>query len=139
VAELSEQDVADLRLAWCEGAKTVRVTAERILAAHVELLQAVVERLRAQVLYWKGQTAQAEADLNQERRDRADTVERVTALHKTSERPTSMHYYCDPHECDQAGEGELQPQCDECGQWAPCSTVRTITAETTQPEGELHE
>ena len=53
-------------------------------------------------------------------------LEQVLALHPAGECPTSSHYYCEPYECDQAGDGELRAHCDECREWWPCPTVKAI-------------
>ena len=53
-------------------------------------------------------------------------LEQVLALHPAGEHPTSSHYYCEPCECDQAGDGELRAHCDECREWWPCPTVKAI-------------
>ena len=53
-------------------------------------------------------------------------LEQVLALHPAGEHPTSSHYYCEPYECDQAGDGELLVHCDVCREWWPCSTVTAI-------------
>ena len=53
-------------------------------------------------------------------------LEQVLALHPAGEHPTSSHYYCEPYECDQAGDGELLAHCDVCREWWPCSTVTAI-------------
>ncbi|SKF61462.1 Uncharacterised protein [Mycobacteroides abscessus subsp. abscessus] len=58
--------------------------------------------------------------------DAAEALERVKALHHPTPAPTSIHYRCEPSECDQAGDGELRDECDNCREWYPCSTIRTI-------------
>lgn len=57
-----------------------------------------------------------------------DALEAVLELHEMGMRPTSMHYNCEPSECDQAGDGELRAECEMCGEWWPCPTVRAVEA-----------
>ena len=61
--------------------------------------------------------------------DAAEALERVKVLHHPTPAPTSMHYHCEPSECDQAGDGELRDECDNCREWYPCSTIRAIDGE----------
>ena len=58
--------------------------------------------------------------------DAAEALERVKVLHTPTPAPTSMHYHCEPSECDQAGDGELRDECDNCREWYPCSTIRAV-------------
>lgn len=53
-------------------------------------------------------------------------VERVRAVHKPTPGPPSQHYYCEPEECDRAGEGDLCDECDDCGRWWPCPTIAAL-------------
>lgn len=48
----------------------------------------------------------------------------VMALHVPEPVPTSQHFYCEPGECDRAGEGELLDRCEVCETVYPCETVR---------------
>lgn len=57
----------------------------------------------------------------------------VQALHKPVEVPVSEHYYCDPQECDRAGEDdEMRKVCDADGDDWPCATF-ALLAETEVP------
>lgn len=55
-------------------------------------------------------------------------LDRIDALHQSEDVPTSQHYYCEPYECDRAGEGGMEPICTECRVEHPCPT-RRLTAE----------
>lgn len=55
-------------------------------------------------------------------------LDRIDALHQSEDVPTSQHYYCEPYECDRAGEGGMEPICTECRVDFPCPT-RRLTAE----------
>ena len=50
----------------------------------------------------------------------------VLALHAPEDVPSSIHFYCDPHECDQAGDGELVARCRTCELVHPCPTRQAI-------------
>ncbi len=54
-------------------------------------------------------------------------LDRIDALHQSEDVPTSQHYYCEPYECDRAGEGGMEPICTECRVDFPCPT-RRLTA-----------
>lgn len=55
-------------------------------------------------------------------------TDEIRTLHVEGSRPDSEHYYCEPSECDRAGEGELRPYCQECWTWYPCPTMRLVDA-----------
>lgn len=66
-------------------------------------------------------------DTRRDLRSALDALEKVLELHKPVPAPTSQHYYCEPYDCDQAGDGELRAECDGCAEWWPCRTAAAIT------------
>jgi hypothetical protein len=111
------------------------------MRAERDAARAEVERLRA-MTDWHPQSAvgalkmieaERERDAAVARAEAAEAkVERVRAVHVVDARPTSEHYYCEPSDCDQAGDGELRAHCDECRQWWPCATIRALDLDDTR-------
>ena len=58
-----------------------------------------------------------------------EALARALAEHEPEDVPESQHYYCDPDECDRAGEGVLVARCKTCRTVHPCATRRAITGE----------
>jgi hypothetical protein len=58
----------------------------------------------------------------------AAIIEAVEKLHPKVQRGSGDHYYCDPDECDRAGEGSLIDVCGECRQLWPCTTVAALSS-----------
>jgi hypothetical protein len=55
-------------------------------------------------------------------------VEAVEKLHPKGQRASNGHFYCDPHDCDWAGEGELEDVCDKCRTLWPCPTIAALSS-----------
>lgn len=50
----------------------------------------------------------------------------VLTLHEPEDVPESQHYFCDPDDCNRAGEGALVARCKTCELVHPCPTRQVV-------------
>jgi len=105
---------------WGDG--TLWMTPARLLAL-VDAKQAEVEAARE-----AHDRAVARGIAHVDRAEKAEErVAAVLALHEPEDVPSSEHYYCDPDDCNRAGEGVLVARCQTCELVHPCPTRVAIT------------
>ncbi len=95
--------------------------------ARIAELEQLVEDQRQIAVQLRTAVSRIPAPADSELRDS------IAQLHEPRDRATSDHLYCDEYECDRAGEGELKPWCDACGDWAPCETMKVLAAHPAPP------
>lgn len=66
------------------------------------------------------------AERDTARASRAALVADLRVVHQPEDVPESQHYYCDPDDCDRAGEGALVARCKVCETVYPCYTAAVI-------------
>lgn len=87
---------------------------------------ATIKVWRDNVLRFNGVDLSALMERDASRTAHAALVAELRALHKPEGVPDSGHFYCDPDDCNRAGEGVMVARCVTCETVWPCDTAAVL-------------